>query len=109
MKELSSSYLSTIITACEKSGFTQWDIIKPHAENEFKSLLLMLTWVNDMRQKQEMNIEQARIHIDIQKTTMRTRLMALPDVGMLNAEHIINTGIDSVRKDIYKQMDWVII
>ncbi len=69
----------------------------------------MLEWINKMNRQNEMSTEQARIHIDIQKNTMRTRLMTLPNISMMDAEHIINTAIDSIRKKLYEQMDWVII
>ena len=98
-----------MLESCKQTQFVHWQLIKPHAEIEFKSLLLTLNWLNEMKLKQEMSTEQARIHIDILKTTMRTRIMALPQVGMIEADQIINTAIDSIRKDIYKQMDWVII
>ena len=56
-----------------------------------------------------MTTEQARVYIDIHKNTMRTRLMTLPNITIIDAEHIINTGIDSIRKELYSQMEWVII
>jgi hypothetical protein len=109
MNTLQTTHISTMMEACNQTHFTHWQLIKPHAEVEFRSLLLILNWLNEMKHKQEMTTEQARIHIDIQKTTMRTRLMALPEVTMVESEQIINIGIDSIRKDLYKQMDWVII
>jgi hypothetical protein len=69
----------------------------------------MLEWVRKMQKDSQMSTELARIHIDIQKNTMRTRLMALPEITMVDAEHIINGGIDSIRKDLYEKMEWVII
>ncbi|MES2559715.1 MAG: hypothetical protein V4590_08250 [Bacteroidota bacterium] len=101
--------IQLMLTACEKIDIKQWDTIKPHAEHEFKGLLIMLEWINKMNRQNEMSTEQARIHIDIQKNTMRTRLMTLPNISMMDAEHIINTAIDSIRKKLYEQMDWVII
>lgn len=82
---------------------------KIHIENEFKSLIMMLFWLDEMKHSGEMNTEQARIHIDIQKTTMRTRLMSLPGISVIEAEHIINDAIDSIRKEIYDHLDWIII
>jgi hypothetical protein len=104
-----TKYLQTMLNACNQAQFTHWPTIKPHAENEFNSLLQILDWLGEMRKKEEMSTEQARIYIDIQKNTMRTRLMTLPHVTMVDAEHIINTGIDSIRKDLYTKMEWVII
>jgi hypothetical protein len=109
MNHTHSQHLSTMIKACIEARFANWTAIQPHAENEFNSLLLILQWLTEMRKKGEMTTEQARIHIDIQKNTMRTRLMTLPSVSMVEAEHIINTGIDSIRKDLYAKIDWVII
>jgi len=109
MNTSQTQYLSAMLDACNKAKFNNWNTIKPHAENEFNSLLQVLLWLAKMRQNDEITTEQARIHVDIQKNTMRTRLMTLPSVTMVDAEHIINTAIDSIRTDFYTQMDWVII
>jgi hypothetical protein len=109
MNHTQAQYLSTMVNACSKAQFNNWDSTRPHAENEFNSLLQILLWLAEMRKSNEMTTEQARIRVDIQKNTMRTRLMTLPSVGMVDAEHIINTGIDSIRTDFYTHMDWVII
>lgn len=69
----------------------------------------MLYWLDTMQKTAEMNTEQARIHVDIQKTTMRTRLMALPDLNVVETEHLINEAIDSIRKEVYKDLNWIII
>lgn len=109
MNTLHSHFLATMVNACEQAQFAHWQQVKPHAENEFNSLLQIIEWLWEMRKKNEMSTEQARIHIDIQKNTMRTRLMTLPLVSMVEAEQIINTAIDSIRKDLYAKTDWVII
>ena len=99
----------TMLAKCEQLQINDWARLKPLIAGEFESFLLMLKWIKEMRVNNEISIEQARIHIDIQKNTMRTRLMALPAISMVDAEHIINIGIDSIRKKLYEQMDWVII
>lgn len=109
MPLLQNQYIPVMIDACKKSNFKHWNSIEAHAENEFRSLVLMLKWLNEMRTNKEMTTEEARIHIDIQKNTMRTRLMALPNITMVESEHIINKAIDSIRPDLYAQMDWIII
>lgn len=109
MNTTQAQYLSTMLDACDKADFAYWHNIKPHAETEFNSLLQILLWLARQRQNNEITTEQARIHVDIQKNTMRTRLMTLHSISMVEAEHIINTAIDSIRADFYTQMDWVII
>lgn len=109
MNTTQHNLLNLMLNACETMHIPQWEVIKPHAEHEFEGLLIKLNWIMEMKQQQEMNTEQARIHIDIQKNTMRTRLMALPSLSMLEAEHLINTAIDSVRQKIYEETDWIII
>ncbi len=98
-----------MLFACEKAEFKNWNSIKPFISNELTSLILMLKWIKDMKLKNEMDAEQARIHLDIQKNTTRTRLMALPDMTMLEADHLINQSIDAIRKEIYEYIGWVII
>ena len=109
MHTTQAQYLLAMLDACNKAQFSNWNTIKPHAENEFNSLLQILLWLAKKRQNDEITTEQARIHVDIQKNTMRTRLMTLHSVSMVEAEHIINTAIDSIRTDFYTEMDWVII
>jgi hypothetical protein len=75
---------------------------------EFSSLLSTVAWVQKMKSVGLLNQEEARIHIDIQKTTMRTRLMALPAMSMVASERLINTAIDSIRKPVYDEIHWVI-
>ncbi len=76
---------------------------------ELESLLLMLIWLNDMMEKKELSIEEARIHVDIQKNTMRTRLMTLRGMSLLESEHLINAAVDAVRPEIYSEVKNVII
>jgi ERCC4-type nuclease len=109
MNTTQTALIQLMLNACEKMTIQQWDLIKPHAEHEFRGLLMMLEWTNTMNRQREMTTEHARIHIDIHKNTMRTRLMSLPNITMIDAEHIINTAIDSIRKQLYDRMDWVII
>jgi hypothetical protein len=104
-----SAYIIRMLQACENTEIPGWDTVKPHAENEFRGLLLMLDWLNKMQRDSEMSPTLARIHVDIQKNTMRTRLMALPGITLVLAEQIITGGIDSIRKDLYAEMEQVII
>lgn len=101
--------LHQMLDACRTMHIPQWDSIKPHAEHEFEGLLIKLNWIKEMKQQKEITTEQARIHIDIQKNTMRTRLMTLPNLTMIDAEHIINTAIDSIRQQLYEETEWIII
>lgn len=104
-----NNYLNRMLKACEQKPVSNWETIRPYAENEFRGLLLLLDWVGNMKKYGEMDTELARIHIDIQKNTMRTRLMVLPDVTLTEAELIINHAIDSIRQELYQKMGWVII
>lgn len=98
-----------MLGACEQVQIKNWNIVKPLVSSELSSFILMLTWIKEMKLKNEMNAEQARIHIDIQKNTTRTRLMALPEINMIQADQLLNQSIDAIRKDIYEYLGWVII
>lgn len=98
-----------MLSACVDKHFIHWHQAESLIQVEFNSLLLMIRWLNDMKSQSEMTTEQARIHIDIQKNTMRNRLMALPNIPLIEIEQMINTGIDSIRKELYREMDWLII
>lgn len=99
----------SMVTACENMQLRNWNELKARINNELQSFTLMLKWLKDMREKGEIGPEQARIHIDIQRNTMRTRLMAMPGMDMLMAENLLNVAIDAVRKDIYDYLGWVVV
>lgn len=93
----------------ENLQINNWNQIKPRVSNELDSFILMLEWLKDMKENREISAEQARIHIDIQKNTMRTRLMAMPGIDMLTAENLLNRSIDGIRKEIYDYLGWVVV
>jgi len=99
--------MSCMITACEQKNFLNWEVVRPHAENEFTGLLLMLEWVGKMQKDIHMSTELARIYVDLQKNTMRNRLMSVAGVTLKDAEGIINRAIESIRKDLFEQMEGV--
>lgn len=108
-KSLNERMDKTMIQVCDELNINNWPVLKPRVVNEIQSFTLMIRWLKEMREKGEMDAEQARIHIDIQKTTMRTRLMAMPGIEMRVAENILNASIDAVRKDIYEYLGWVVV
>lgn len=98
-----------MIAQCEAFKLNDWDHLKPLLAAELDSFILMLKWIKQMKDMNEITLEQARIHIDIQRNTMRTRLTALPGMDLLKVEHVLNQCIDSIRMDIYSYVGWVLV
>lgn len=98
-----------MIAQCEAFKLNDWDHLKPLLAAELDSFTLMLKWIKQMKDMNEITLEQARIHIDIQRNTMRTRLTALPGMDLLKVEHVLNQCIDSIRMDIYSYVGWVLV
>ena len=98
-----------MIEQCEAFKLDDWDHIKPLLAAELDSFILMLKWIKQMKDMNEISLEQARIHIDIQRNTMRTRLTVLPGMDLLKVEHILNQCIDVIRIDIYAYVGWVLV
>lgn len=108
-KSVTTGMGKKMMQICEELNINGWQQVKPRVANELSSFILMLEWLRDMRQKNEIDAEQARIHVDIQKNTMRTRLMAMPGIDMLTAENLMNKSIDGIRKDIFEYLGWVVV
>lgn len=94
--------------------FEQQDIenkkmLSPIIHNELNSFVLMLLWIKDMQEKSEMDAAQARIHLDIQRHTMRTRLMSFPGISVQRADSLLNQCVDVIRKDIFDYLGWVVL
>jgi len=98
-----------MMAQCESFCLTDWNHLKPLLAAELDSFILMVKWIKQMQEINEITIDQARIHIDIQKNTMRTRLSALPGMDLLKVESVLNNCIDSVRTDIYYYLGWVLV
>ena len=49
-----------------------------------------------MQEQQLFTKEKARIHKNIQRTTMRIKLVALPEIDILTAEHLLNNCVDAI-------------
>ncbi len=99
----------TMLAKCEQLQINDWARLKPLIAGELDSFLLMLKWIKEMRVNNEISIEQARIHIDIQKNTMRTRMMAYPGLTLVTSDNILNECIDQIRLEIYEYVGWVVI
>jgi hypothetical protein len=108
-KHDTSQMYEKMMAQCESFQLNDWNHLKPLVAAELESFVLMLKWIKQMQEIQEISIEQARIHIDIQKNTMRTRLAALPGMDLLRVEGILNDCIDSIRTDIYNYLGWVLV
>lgn len=104
-----NTYLNLMLQASNTRNLEGWGRFKPTIENELLCLLLMLEWLVKMRSTGEMNTEQALIHIDIQKNTMRMRLISILDFSVEEADNTINNAIDCVRKELCTKMDWNIL
>lgn len=100
--------LNKMVQVFEKLEVDNKEMLAPMVRNELNSFVLMLLWIKDMQQSSEMDTTQARIHIDIQRHTMRTRLMSFPGITLHGAEDILNQCIDVVRKDIFDYLGWIV-
>ena len=99
----------TMVAACEEMKLADWKHLRPMVAAELQSLILMIKWLKEMQQEQQINVSEARIHLEIQKSTLRTRLMALPQLSILQVDELLNKAIDAVRKDIYEYLGWVVM
>jgi hypothetical protein len=102
-----NTYLHKMISACESGR--QWNRVKPMAEIEFRSLLMMIEWAEQMKTSGEFDLEQARIHVSLQKNMMYLRFQEVSGLPVNEAAQVINDAIGSVRKDLHEWVEWVII
>jgi hypothetical protein len=104
-----SQMYEKMLAQCESYQLNDWTRLKPLLAAELEGFILMLKWIKQMQEMNEITIDQARIHVDIQRNTMRTRIAALPGMDLLRVEGVLNKCIDSIRTDIYNYLGWVLL
>lgn len=86
-----------------------WSEAKPYAEKEFKAFANNLKMIAELKVEGEITEQQARMHIEIQKSSIRVVLLTIEGLGILTVEAAINAAIDIVKSTVNTAIGWVIL
>ena len=101
--------LKSMSEASKKILKSNWKKVRPMAELQLKSILHNLEQIAELKLKGKITEEQARLHIKIQKESIRTILMSFEGIGIVAAEKAINESLDVAKNSINKYIGWKLL
>ena len=87
----------------------KWPEIKDYAESEFKKLAESIVTIEKLKITNQINEEQAKLHLQIQKNATRTVLLTIEGLGILAVEQAINAALAVVKDTINNAIGFVLI
>lgn len=86
-----------------------WDEARPYAEKEFKAFGDNIKLIAELKVKGKITEEQAKMYVEIQKSSIRVVLLTIEGLGILAVESAINAAIDIVRSTVNTAIGWNIL
>lgn len=86
-----------------------WKEARPYAEQQFKSFGDCLQMIASLKAKDQIDEEQARLHIEIQKSSIRVVLLTIQGLGVLAVEAAINAAIDVIKSTVNSALGWSLL
>ena len=108
-KLIFSDILDEMSYAVKKVLKTRWKKVKPLAELQLKSIIHNLEQIAELKLQGKITEEQARLHLTIQKESIRTILLSFEGIGIVTAEEAINSALSAVKTIVNKAIGWKIL
>lgn len=104
-----SKLVQDMLTAAKGKLTSHWKEVKPYAEKEVNSFAENIKLIAELKMKGKITEEQARLYIDIQKSSMRIVLLTIEGLGILAVESAINAAIDVIKSTVNTALGWRIL
>ena len=104
-----SKLVQDMLTAAKGKLTSHWKEVKPYAEKEVNSFAENIKLIAELKIKGKITEEQAKLYIDIQKSSMRIVLLTIEGLGILAVESAINAAIDVIRSTVNTALGWRIL
>ena len=104
-----SKLITDMLGAAKGQLSNHWKEAKPFAEKEINSFAENIKLIAKLKLTGEITEEQAKLYIDIQKSSMRIVLLTIQGLGILAVEAAINAAIDVVRSTVNTALGWAIL
>lgn len=87
----------------------KYPLIKNYAESEFKKLGETVLMIQKAKRAGEIDKEDARILMEMQKNAMRSVMLTAEGLGILAVEKAINAALRAVRDMVNTAVGWKVI
>jgi hypothetical protein len=98
--------LQDMLTAAGQELNKHWKEAKPYAEQETKAFIANIQLMAELKIKSSITEVQARLYLEIQKSSWRTVLLTIAGLSLLAVEAAINAALDVAGKVINKALGW---
>lgn len=86
-----------------------WKEVKPYVEKESKNFLTNLAMIAKLKLQGQITEKEARLHIEIQKSSFRTVLLAVEGLGIIAVENALNAAIGAIKKAVNTGIGWSLL
>lgn len=83
-----------------------WKEVKPYVEKESKAFAQNLAMIAKLKLEGRITREEALLHIEIQKNSFRTVLLAIQGLGLIAVENALNAAIGVIATTVNKAIGW---
>jgi len=108
-KLIFSDILDEMSSAAKEVLKARWKKVKPLAELQLKSIIHNFEQIAELKLQGKITEEQARLHLTIQKESIRTILLSFEGIGIVTAEEAINSALSAVKTIVNKAIGWKIL
>ena len=98
-----------MLTAAKGHLGAGWKEARPYAESEFKAFAENIKLIEKLKLAGTIDEERARLHMNIQKNSIRMVLLTIEGIGILAVENAINAAISVVQDTVNKALGWSIL
>lgn len=104
-----SKLIKDMLLAFQGQLSNHWKEAKPYTEKEIKSFAENIKLIAKLQLEGKIDEQQAKLYMDIQKSSMRIVLLTIEGLGILAVENAINAAIDVVRATVNTALGWTIL
>lgn len=104
-----SELVREMLKIAKVSFSSKWKEAEPYAKREFKSFSDNIKLIAKLKAQGKINEEQARLYLEIQKSSMRVVLLTIEGLGIIAVETAINGAINAIKKTVNRAIGWVIL
>lgn len=109
MKLDTAQLANDMIVAAQQVLGDKWPGMQSYAQAEAQKLAQTLVMIQTLKLSGEINDEQARLHLDIQKNATRSVLLTLEGLGILAAEAAIHAALNVVKGSVNTALGFSLI
>jgi hypothetical protein len=110
MSEINFGGLAQNMLAALKGPLqAHWEEAQPYAEKETQAFTDNIKLIASLKLQGKIDEEQARMYMEIQRSSMRVVLLTIKGLGILAVENAINAALDVIRGTVNTALGWRIL